>query len=124
MSSDENAINVYLDDLRDPKVFDHFGNPRLTEEQKNDGIEWIWVKTVPEAKKLLEAGIVKRLALDNDLGLAPGGDGRDLVNWMIDPRTGTWPEGPISVVSANPVAKKYMLDTLERYAPSEVAIER
>jgi hypothetical protein len=121
---DEDGVNVYLDDKRDPADFDHFGEPRLSEEQRNDGIEWIWVKTVSEAKRLLETGIVKRLALDNDLGLLSDGDGRDLVNWLIDPDQGTWPEGPISVVSANPVARKYMLDTLERYAPESCSILR
>lgn len=101
------SINVWLDDLRDPAVFD------------KSGTEWFWAKTVPEAKSLLETAEVKRLSLDNDLG-PDEEEGRRLVLWMAEFEV--WPEGPISVHSANPVARDYMLGMLDRYAPDECDI--
>lgn len=102
-------INVWLDDLRDPLEFD-----------KSD-TEWIWAKTVPEAKELIELEDVKALSLDNDLGDGEE-EGRRLVLWMAEFEI--WPKGPISVHSANPVAKKYMIGMLDRYAPEACAILR
>jgi hypothetical protein len=50
-----NGINLWLDDKRDPKEF-------------SPHIDWVWVKTAKVAIAALEAGIVKCISLDHDLG--------------------------------------------------------
>ncbi len=62
---------VWLDDERDPLLW----------APKSHGkVGWIWVKTVQEAVKLLETGLVTHVSLDHDLGTLH--TGYDLACWI------------------------------------------
>lgn len=102
-----NPVNIWLDDIRDPAKFD------------DSGSEWIWVKSVEGVKVLLEFGSVEKLSLDNDLGEGQE-EGRRLVLWMAEFEI--WPKGPITIHSANPVAREYMTGMLRRYAPDTITV--
>lgn len=109
-------IRLYLDDVRNPP--DDGGEP------------WTVVRTLDEAKDLLEAGVYEA-SLDHDLGqcddcrsdLGPDhcphiGTGYDLVKWMAE--TECWPMTKPRVHSANPVGAAVMRQMIERHwrAPS------
>jgi hypothetical protein len=89
---------------------------------------WVHVKTVNEAKALLQTGQVEHASLDHDLsdfdshggtGYMPSSSreqtGYDLVKWMAE--TNTWPTQSCVVHSANPVGVMAMQRTIERYGP-------
>jgi hypothetical protein len=66
-------MKIWLDDERNPQ--DKFWQ----QEKSADGDE-VWVKTVPEAIKLLETGEVKSISFDHDLGTRE--TGYDLAKWI------------------------------------------
>lgn len=117
-------MNLWLDDVRDPR--------------EHGAIGFVWVKTVEEAKRVMETGTVQRASLDHDLGACPVcldgrteaewleghgyqsmpncahfGTGYDLCKWMAE--TGHWPQCPPSVHSANPVGRERMCGFIARY---------
>jgi len=100
-------MRLYLDDVRTPK------NP--------DG--WTIVRSVAEAKHLLEntTELVTSMSLDHDLGEGPGGEdknaptGLDLLRWIRD--TQRWPLSKPMVHSANPVGAQRMRDFIEDWGP-------
>ncbi len=94
--------------------------------------EWLRVATVRNAKRLLEAGLVRELSLDYDLGwcaecLEQGEHrknsgrrhcehtptGYDLVQWMAE--TEHWPVAPPTVHSGNVEGGARMLGVIARY---------
>lgn len=92
--------NIWLDDLR----------------AAPEG--WLHARNVQEAIYLLKQheGDVQLVSLDHDLG----GDGPDapaLVDWMVDNEV--WPTRGIGVHSMNPIGRKNMLRTIDRYGPYE-----
>lgn len=93
-------MKLWLDDVRVPTL------------------DWVWVKTVEDAKAYLtEYGDeITLLSLDHDLG--PGGEVYDLVKWMAE--HGVWPAGDIYIHSANPVGVVNMRATIERYGPYDL----
>ena len=99
---------------------------------------WIHVKTVDEAKSLLERGIVQAASLDHDLGACNHclqgksseqwleennyasmphcdhfGTGYTLVCWMEE--TGHWPKMKPTVHSANPAGKLKMVLAINKH---------
>jgi len=110
------TINLWLDDIRPAPI------------------GWLHVTTIAEAKRLLEAGRVKRASLDHDLGACEAcmgpwregltasgpmphcshvGTGYDLCLWMAE--TGHWPVHAPIVHSANPVGRERMQGVIRRY---------
>lgn len=112
-------VNLWLDDVRPAPI------------------GWLWVKTVEEAKALLQAGEVIKASLDHDLGACEEclsgksfeqwmvesnfqqtpncehfGTGYTLVCWMEE--TGFWPQEKPTVHSANPAGRKRMLLAIDR----------
>jgi hypothetical protein len=77
-------MKLWLDDLRDPMTFgERFTVPNralkvLLSHGRNG---WVWVKTVPEAKAILEHGNVTVLSCDNDLGSGLA-EGYTLLDWL------------------------------------------
>lgn len=94
-------MNIWLDDIRDPKVF-------------RPDLDWYWVKSIEEIKPLLKEGKVEAMSLDNDLGPHEE-EGRKLVLWMAE--HDCWPSGKITVHSSNIVANNYMREMIIRYGP-------
>jgi hypothetical protein len=111
-------VKLWLDDVRDPARYGFVG--------------WTWVKTVDEARQLLETGRVERASLDHDLGACgpcyalweadPGGvmpncehfgTGYTLCLWMAE--TGKWPKEKPRVHSMNPVGAARMRGVIDRY---------
>jgi hypothetical protein len=82
--------------------------------QDLDPGEWVWAKTVDEAKEALVGGDVALASLDNDLGI-PDAEGRHLVLWMCE--EGIWPTEGIDIHSANVVGVTSMSALIERYGP-------
>lgn len=86
---------------------------------------WTVVKTVNDAKKVLETNTVTHLVLDHDLGdfAADGGDVIELVRWLAecsvwdDPH---WPSEGIQIVSSNPIGAQAMLSLIDTYGPYTV----
>lgn len=118
-------INIFLDDERPaPMRFD--GNPwHVTMD-----MEWI--------KEQLIKGRVNELSLDHDLGVCSRcqikaasagkdagascfhvGTGYDLAKWMAE--TGHWSKVRPICHSANPVGKRNILSTIDRYFPLTLA---
>ena len=108
------AINLWLDDSRPAPP------------------EWLRVATVKNARRLIEAGLVRELSLDYDLGWCPEclaqGEhlknsgrrhcehtptGYDLVQWMAE--TEHWPLAPPTVHSGNVEGGARMLGVIARY---------
>lgn len=108
------ALNLWLDDSRPAPQ------------------EWLRVTTVKNARRLLEAGLVRELSLDYDLGWCAeclaGGEhlknsgrrhcehtptGYDLVQWMAE--TEHWPVAPPTVHSGNVEGGARMLGLIARY---------
>ncbi len=87
--------NVFLDDERDPLVY---GMTFIVPDRATRILEsygrnsWIWVKTVPEAKALIERGGVNVLSCDNDLQQPE--EGWQLLNWLEE-KAATDPIFPI-----------------------------
>lgn len=115
-------IDVYMDDIRPAP----------------DG--WMVSRTVADTKLRLEAGIVRRLSLDHDMGACPAcegtgkhvgdmsapettffnwcphhEDGTALVRWMIEQNI--WPQQKPTVHSMNPVGAARMRSMIDRYWP-------
>ncbi len=93
------SMKLWLDDVRTPPTED-----------------WVWVKTVPEARKVIEDHLpetVEVASLDNDLGEGLE-EGRRLVYWMAENEI--WPD-VVMIHSANPVASEYMQGMIARYKP-------
>lgn len=90
-------MKIWLDDLRSPP--DH---------------SWHWCTTVDCAKGLMLHFTISEMSLDNDLGEGQE-EGRRLVLWMA--ANDTWPEGRITIHSANVVAGEYMRGMIDRYKP-------
>lgn len=66
-------MDLWLDDERDPKnpiIIQNFGSTP----------DMVWVKSVQEAKQLINAGRVDLISFDNDLGLPE--EGKDLAKWI------------------------------------------
>ena len=93
---------------------------------------WLRVTTVKNARRLIEAGLVREISLDYDLGwcadcvareehLKSSGrrhcehtpTGYDLVAWMAE--TGRWPAAPPTVHSGNIEGGARMLGVIARY---------
>jgi hypothetical protein len=66
-------MQVWLDDERNP-------DDPFVRSEFNSKPNMIWVKTVPEAKKLLQTGNVDYISFDNDLGLPE--EGKHLARWI------------------------------------------
>lgn len=119
-------MNLWLDDVRNPAAYDL--------------ADYIWVKTVEEAKEKILTGEVVNASLDHDLGACPDclggrtfeqwlaenngkstpncshyGTGYDLCLWMAE--TGHWPKHKPIVHSANPVGRERMRGVIDRYFP-------
>lgn len=114
----QEPIKLWLDDVRDPVKYGAYG--------------YTWVKTVDEAKPLLETGRVITASLDHDLGACEScmeqwrdkdyavsmpncehfGTGYTLVTWMEE--TGNWPLSKPNVHSANPVGAARMRQVINK----------
>jgi hypothetical protein len=86
---------LWLDDERDPMTYgESFKVPdnatKILLKFGRNG--WTWVKTVAEAKKVLEGGNVSILSCDNDLGVKE--EGYQLLNWLEE-KAATEPDFPI-----------------------------
>ena len=116
-------IDLWLDDVRLPPS------------------NYVWVKSVTEAKLILETGDVRRASLDHDLGACKEcydgtaekwlvehdyksmphcphfGTGYDLVCWMEE--TGHWPKEKPVVHSANPVGRQRMQQAIDHSFPGD-----
>ena len=103
-------MNIYLDDIRCGPSNDFYG-------PINSGWqEWVIVRSIENAKILLELGLVNDMSLDHDLSAEE--TGYDLCKWMGE--TGHWPKGDISVHSANPVGARSMAGYIDRYKPQHI----
>ncbi len=82
---------------------------------------WYWAKTFDEAADILESCFVERVSLDHDLGNGP--TGYDLVIWLTTMREAQglnfWPIDQPRIHSMNPVGRKNMRETIERYGGYE-----
>jgi len=87
-------MNLFLDDVRNPPLFDTYGDP----------IEWTIVRTASECIKIIVTGKVKFLSFDHDLGNDIDGTGYDVAKFI---EAGAYREElePIdyAIHSANPV---------------------
>jgi len=106
-------MKLYLDDMRPGPA----GDPVTEDSMHNtheDWKEWVIVRGVHNAKRLLELGLVTDMSLDHDLGEQE--TGYDLCKWMAE--TDNWPSGHIWVHSANPVGARNMAEFIKRYCPT------
>ena len=87
-------MKIYLDDLRE--IPDS---------------SWTLIRTVEECQELLIKGDVDTISMDNDLGWGYT-EGRKLADWMEE--TGNWPNKECFAHSANPVARAYMQQIIDR----------
>lgn len=106
---DLGSLRIWLDDERAPKDW----VPKMRWFRGRDPSElreWVWVRTVPDAIELLEAGGIAELSLDHDLGEEGEGDGYDVLLW-IEERAAT-DEGYvpplIHVHTSNVIARERM----------------
>lgn len=100
---------------------------------------WVRARTMSEAQELLTNNIVEEMSLDHDLGTEPpcnlciedeeclvapdecrcechrkiAPTGYDLVKWMAE--NNMWPRKKPKVHSQNPVGRKNMESTIDRY---------
>lgn len=76
---------------------------------------WIQVNWPDEAIRLLQTGTVTHLSLDHDLGNDQRGTGYDVLLWIEEAVAlcKFTPPANIEVHSANPAAKKRMLEAIE-----------
>ena len=75
-------------------------------------IDYIWVKTAPEAIQYLMSGLVEEASLDHDLGLLDCGTGYDVV-LFLEQCPQFWPDH-VAVHSRNPVASKRMRTVIDK----------
>lgn len=113
--------HLFLDDIRDPA-----------------GGAWTTVRSVDDAKRIMLDNHVEYMSLDHDLGECEAcarrnalrkpqrmspiecrhvPTGYDFVLWMAE--TGNWPMHKPTIHSANPVGRKAMQQTIDRYFPGE-----
>jgi len=76
------TIKLFLDDIREPSFFDGY-------DGYAEPLEWVIVRSVEAAKRVLETRQVSHLSLDHDLGDKQP-TGYDLCKWMS--RVFTWPD--------------------------------
>ena len=101
------GISIWLDDERDPQS-------DIGRQKGASGSE-TWVKTAPEAIKLLESGSVSSISLDHDLGLEINGSGYDVAKWIEEQAYhGNLSRLQWAVHSDNPVGVKNMIAALEQ----------
>lgn len=88
-------MKLWLDDERDPMTYGENFNV-LDQATKilllYGRAGWTWVKTVEDAKKVIENGNVSVLSCDNDLGTKQ--EGYQLLNWLEE-KAATEPNFPI-----------------------------
>ena len=73
---------LWLDDKRDPREHLPKQFPDRTWDEQTFA-EWVWVKTVPEAKEVFEAGGVDEASFDHDLGDRDVvGNGHLMLDWL------------------------------------------
>jgi len=101
----DDRVNLWLDDKKDPRLAGMFG--------LEDEGPWEWVTTSQDAKLWLAAGLVKTLAIDNDLGMLSDQDGRDVLHWLLERVLdgGRAPEKMFGI-SFNPVASDELAATI------------
>ncbi|MHA2280038.1 MAG: cyclic-phosphate processing receiver domain-containing protein [Promethearchaeota archaeon] len=104
-------FNVYLDDVREGHNNGYMSTVIGWED-------WVVVRHIEHVKTLLKARLVNEMSLDHDMGDnsstgEPNPSGKDLVKWMIE--TNNWPDGFISVHSANPDGARDMRELVERH---------
>lgn len=101
------ALKLWLDDERDPKL-----------HCPNKGCGWTWVKTVPEAIRLVETTCHEwtDASLDHDLGLG-WEEGHVFVTWMIE--KGKWPVNEPQVHSQNPTGRLMMQRAIHKWFGEE-----
>mgnify|MGYP000924054093 CR=1 FL=1 len=95
-------MNIWLDDIRLPP-----------------GSDWIWVKSVNQAKQIIREfetmGFTHniKLSLDHDLGdfFCDGGDGISLMDWLVTRNT----LYPVTFHTQNPVGRANMERMYRRY---------
>lgn len=89
-------INIWLDDERDPRLFD-------------TSIEWIWVKNPHEFNHLYQANYpnIGVISFDNDLGSGYA-EGYTILNEIESDHSGYHPPFEIRCHSQNPVARNRM----------------
>ena len=96
--SQKNSIRLWLDDERDPST------PIIQQKFLANGDE-IWVKTVAEAKNMIQKGNVSFISFDHDLGQEE--TGYDLARWIEERAFVEGIQPPdYRVHSANPVGAK------------------
>jgi hypothetical protein len=110
-------FNLYLDDLR-PGPHNGICDSEIGWER------WVVVRSVENAKTLLQTGLVQDLSLDHDLGMNSedgneNPNGKQLVMWMID--NNVWPQGIITIHSANIGRAMEMKELVDRFRPSNKA---
>lgn len=94
-----------------------FWNLRNIEREAPDG--WTWARSIDEAIKFAsyEYVLFEECSLDHDLGHGDDEDGILFVDWMVV--EGIWPKKKPQVHSMNPVGRKRMEMTINRYFPGE-----
>jgi len=107
-------MNIYLDDTRPGPT-----GPR-TNPTYGDWSDWVIVRSVSNAKLLLNTGLVNKLSLDHDMGMSIDiidsklhATGHDLVKWMC--KHNVWPKGEITIHSSNIVGAKNMQSMIDQY---------
>jgi hypothetical protein len=75
------GVRIWLDDERNFEIFNEPGRA-LDVLQKHGRDNWIWVKNIEDAQKLLVENDVDVLSCDNDLGPEPIKQGYLLLNWL------------------------------------------
>lgn len=102
-------MKLWVDDMRQPPEF--------------DSEPWVWAQTSADALEILQACRPVVLALDHDLGQWTGTDDttRPIALYLAESIPAFWPV-VITVHTANPVGREWLLGTLRRYAPVGVQI--
>lgn len=106
---DLGELRIWLDDERAPK--DWLPHTRwFRDRDPSELLEWVWVRTVPDAIELLEAGGIAELSLDHDLGEEGEGDGYDVLLWIEERVAADESYVPpvIHIHSSNVVARQRM----------------
>lgn len=81
---------------------------------------WIHLISAREVCFLLPSGRVSELSLDSDLSDdVRFGQGKQVVDFLIETNFNYWPEDGLSVHSANPAAREQMRLALSRYPEIE-----
>lgn len=113
-------MKLFVDDVREPN--DPFGVPAFRWMERGPEYDallksWTVARTFAQAVEYLEAGLVKEISLDHDLGEEK--TGYDLCKWMTANRK--WP-GIVSFHTANPIGAKAMADEWEHYKKNVLKI--